>query len=374
MTLDTRSDRRPDGRRALPQSALVAVTAALLLLVTGPIAAAPASPANCTAEQGQALIEDSRYDHAVREFTCVIGAQPTEIEGYRGRAEAELLLGRYSDAFADYARITAFVEPVHPDAWSTIFAGYTARLATDPTAVPALTGASFARWVDFQYPKAIALLEKLVQLQPSDVYGNLFLGSSRVLKGVTTSLGVAGLEHAIALAPTSADVRFIVADAYTYGLPDPQRALAEASLALKGGLDTPRVHAILGAAYNALGEEATAAEHVARHLDLVTTELVPTAPLTADESLGLDVVPGRVFEIAVPAVAGQTISIATSSKDYWDTIAVLLGPDGTPVLGSDDESAYFAAFDHVAQTTGAYRLQVTFFEAVNTGRLVVTRT
>jgi hypothetical protein len=32
-----------------------------------------------------------------------------------------------------------------------------------------------------------------------------------------------------------------------------------------------------------------------------------------------------------------------------------------------------AAFDWVAQETGAYRLQVTSFEAVSTGKLVVTR-
>jgi tetratricopeptide (TPR) repeat protein len=353
----------------------IAAALALLALSGGGVttSAVGATP-NCTVEQGQTDIDEGRYVHAVRELSCVIAAHPTEVEGYRGRAEALLLLGRYSDAFADYARITAVVEPVHADAWSTIFAGYTARLSASPNDIPALTGASFARWVDFQYPKAIALLETLVQLHPDDVYANLFLGSSRVLKGVKTSLGIADLDRAIALAPTSPDVRFIVADAYTYGLPDPERALAEASLALEWGLDTPRVHAILGAAHNALGDVDTAAEHVARHLELVTTELVPTAPLTAGGSLDLGVLPGQVLEIPVPVSVGETIAIATSSKDYWDTIAVLFAPDGTPVVGSDDENAYFAAFDHVAETTGTYRLRVAFFEAVNSGRLVVTRT
>src|SRR5262245_55492209 len=50
----------------------------------------------CTAEQGQLFIDTERYDRAIREFTCLINAQPTEVEGYRGRIEAELLLGRYS--------------------------------------------------------------------------------------------------------------------------------------------------------------------------------------------------------------------------------------------------------------------------------------
>jgi hypothetical protein len=68
-----------------------------------------------------------------------------------------------------------------------------------------------------------------------------------------------------------------------------------------------------------------------------------------------------------------TISITTSSKDFYDSIAVLLAPDGTPVVGSDDANAYFAAFDWVAPKSGTYRLQVTSFESVNTGELIVKR-
>src|SRR5262245_33863183 len=62
----------------------------------------------CSAEQGQIYINEGRYRDAIREFTCLIEAQPAAVEGYRGRSEAELLLGRYSDAFREYARITAF--------------------------------------------------------------------------------------------------------------------------------------------------------------------------------------------------------------------------------------------------------------------------
>jgi hypothetical protein len=99
-----------------------------------------------------------------------------------------------------------------------------------------------------------------------------------------------------------------------------------------------------------------------------------TAPeLAAGNSLALELVPGRTYEGPVTATAGETISISTSSRDFWDSIAVLLAPDGAPVVGSDDANAYFAAFDWVAEATGTYRLQVTSFEAINTGELVVTR-
>jgi tetratricopeptide (TPR) repeat protein len=357
-------------RAAVVAAALLTLTAVLSL--TGLVAPAGGA-AKCTAAQGQAFIDAGRYRDAVREFSCLIAARPTAVEGYRGRIEAELLLGRYSDAVLDYTRVTALVQPVHPDAEATILDGYTDRLATAPQDVPALAGASFARWWFFDYVGAIHVLNTLLDVRPDDLYGNLFRGSSRVLHGTTKDKGVADLERAISLAPSSPDVRYIVADAYTYGIPDPERAFAEATFALDGGLDTPRVHAILASAYNAFGDLASAAEHIERHIDLVTSELVSTAPLAVGATARLDLVPGRTYEIPVVAGAGQTISISTSSRDFIDTIAVLLAPDGSAVVGSDDSDAYFAAFDWVAPAAGTYRLQVTSFEAVSTGELVVTR-
>ena len=332
-----------------------------------------ASHLKCTVEQGQRYITQGRYEQAVREFTCVIESDPTGVEGYRGRIEAKLLLGRYSDALADHARVTAKVLPVHPDAEQIILDGYAARLAVAPNDITALMGASFTHWADYEYLQTIQVINRLLNVQPNSVFGTLFRGSARLLKGVNRDKGVTDIERAIVLAPKSADVRFIVADAYTYGLPDPERAFAEANLALDWGLDTPRVHAILATSCFAFGDDEAAAVHLLRHFELVTTELVPTSPLGRNASLTVTLAPGRAYEIPVTVVAGDTLSISTSSRDYWDSIAVLLAPDGTPVTGSDDENAYFAAFEWVAPATGTYRLRVTFFESVNYGNLTVTR-
>jgi tetratricopeptide (TPR) repeat protein len=358
-------------RRAAVAAGAFVVTLAAALLLTGPVA--QASPQPCTPEQGQAFIDTGRFKDAIREFTCVIAAQPTEAEGYRGRIEAELLLNRFSDAAADHARITALVLPVHPDAHNTILAGYAARLADDPESIPALTGASFARWWFFDYANAIHLLNRLLDLRPDDLYGTLLRGSNRMLLGANKAAGAADLERAIALSPQSPDVRFIVADAYTYGQPDPQRAFAEATLALNWGLDTPRVHAILASSYLAFGDMPAAASEFKTHIDLVTNELVSTSPLAAGASLSVDLAAYRTYEIPVPATAGQTISIATSSRDFYDSICVLIAPDGTPVVGSDDYIKWFAGFQWQAQVTGTYTLLVTSFEGVWSGELTVTR-
>ena len=335
----------------------------------GPAAAGPF----CTAADGQQHIDAGRLDAAVREFSCVIDAAPTEVEGYRGRIEAQLLLRRYSDAVRDYARVTAFVLPAHPDAATTILSGYGDRLGADPANVPALTGASFAHWWFFKYASAIQVLNDLLAVQPDDPYATLFRGSSRMLGGNNHAGGAADLEHAITLAPASPDVRFIVADAYTYGQPDAERALAEASLALAWGLDTPRVHAMLAAAHNTFGHEATAAWHTQRHISLVTTELVLTAPIAAGGTMTVPMAPGRVHEIPMTVAGGEAVAVRTRTNDYFDTILVLLAPNGTPVLGADDFQGYMAGFDWIAPAAGTYRLRATSFEAVATGGLKITR-
>ena len=66
-------------------------------------------------------------------------------------------------------------------------------------------------------------------------------------------------------------------------------------------------------------------------------------------------------------------SASDGLEDRWDTIALLLAPDGRPVAGSDDANKYFAAFAWPAAETATYRLRVTFFEAVNSGQLLVKR-
>jgi hypothetical protein len=348
---------------------------AIILAVAALVAAGADAKANppCSAEQGQVYIEEGRYDNAIREFTCVIDADPTGVEGYRGRIEAKVLLGRYSDAVRDEQNIVAFVQPVHPDAKSTILAHYSARLANSPNDIKALTGLSFSRWWFFDYPQAIQVLNQLVVLEPNDIYPNLFRGSSRLLGGHSKAKGIEDIERAVQIDPTNPHVRFIVADAYTYGQHDYTRAFAEASLALQWGLNTPRIHAILGAAQNAFGNRLEAADHVEKSIDMVTTDLVPTVAMPAGTSVDLNFVPGRVYEIPINVGAGETISIATSSRDFWDTVCVLVAPDGTPVIGSDDDNFYFAEFDYVALTAGTYKLKVTFFESVITGSLNVTR-
>lgn len=355
---------------------------ALAAAVTGGVAVAAPAVAHADSghcggaslHKGQKRIDQGRFGDAIVIYSCVLDGDPLELDAYRGRAEAELRLGLYSDAMRDYARITAVVMPVVPDAADRVLASYDARLARDPHDVAALSGAAFAHWWYFDYPTALSLLDTLVAIAPDDRFGVLYRGSNRLFTGDVDG-GIADLDAAIAASPTSADVRFIVADAYTYAFPDPERAQAEATLALAWGLDTPRVHAILAASAFALGDDASGAAHLQRHVELVTTEPVATAPLASGASMALDLVAGRTFDIPIAVASGQSLSIRTTSPSgaIYDSLVVLIAPDGSPAVGNDDLVDYFAGFDWVAPTGGLYTLRVTTFEGVSAGDLVVSR-
>ena len=110
----------------------------------------------------------------------------------------------------------------------------------------------------------------------------------------------------------------------------------------------------------------SASSRASSHIELVATQLLTAEPLSAGATLTLPLVPGRTYEVPL-------LTILTTSHDLYDMILVLLAPDGTAVLGSDDYRKYFAGFEWVAVATGTYRMQVTSFEGVNTGDLDVSR-
>jgi tetratricopeptide (TPR) repeat protein len=94
-------------------------------------------------QQAQRLIDEGKYKQAVQAFTDIIAQNPKVADGYRGRAEALLMLDRYADALSDYSRLVAYVLPSNPNAVNDIYLSYDARLAKKPKDLPTLTGACF---------------------------------------------------------------------------------------------------------------------------------------------------------------------------------------------------------------------------------------
>ncbi|MCC6509527.1 MAG: hypothetical protein IT423_10495 [Pirellulaceae bacterium] len=326
-------------------------------------------------EDGQAYLEQGQYELAIESFSEFVDQQPTSPEGYRGRIESWLMLRRYSDAMRDVTRFNALVVPADPSAIDWILSYYETRIAADSDDILALTGGSFAYWWNFDYATALLHLETLNAIAVDDAYGILFRGSSRLLSGENQPGGVVDFEYALFLDPFNPHARFIVADGYTYGLPDPDRAFVEAWLARLGGLDTPRINAIVAACFEAWGSMKASAFFLQRHIQQVTTNLVMLSSLSNNQSVDVFFEPGKTIEIPVTVQAGKKLRIETSSpsEEVYDTVAVLLAPNGTPLTGSDDTNDFFAAFQWTAPVTTTYRLRITTFEAVSTGLVKISR-
>lgn len=326
-------------------------------------------------DPGQKLIDRGQLNKALRYYTELIEADPTSITGYRGRIETLVLMRRYAHALADFSRIVANVVPTQPAAIDEMLAEYQDRLTQKPLDIPALSGGSFVHWCYFDFDIAAQLIDRLLTVRPHSPYGIMMRGSIRTLSGSDPDGGVLDLDTAIAVDRWNPHVRFIVADAYTYGLPDACRAFWEANLAILWGLDTPRLRAILAAAFFEFGFPQLAAKELDRHIDVVTQAIVTAPPLATGDTQVLDLVPGRTVEIPIQVVAGSTLSLVTDSPsgEISDTIMVLLNSNGVPVTGNDDANGFYAAFDYEVSVGGTYTLLVTSFEAIGTGQMTISR-
>jgi hypothetical protein len=137
--------------------------------------------------------------------------------------------------------------------------------------------------------------------------------------------------------------------------------------------DTLTSMGVIGDSVSNLHIHSTPAAEIKKHIDMVTTSLEKAGPLNDGQSLSLPLTPGKTYSIPITLAAGELLSLRTDSPDLYDTILVLIGPSGKPVVGSDDFIDYFAGLDWTASQAGTYHLLVTSFESVSTGELIVSR-
>lgn len=331
--------------------------------------------ANVLLDQGQQLIDKGKFEQAIPLFTQYIDQHPTEVDGYRGRIEAQLFLRRYSDCVRDYARITAKVMPVHPDAPEQIYSHYAARLQAKPNDVKAQLGLAFAHWWYFEYDVAIPMFDHVLVQDSNNRVAVAMRASSRLLSQLDPNGGLSDLRRALAMDATNPHLRFLAADAYTYGERDYAKAFYQASRAMLGGLDTPRLHAILAVCYANFGFDELAAEETLEHISMVTSENVRGGSLHAHQTKSWDMTPGQTIVMSIHLDAGEVLDIATDGPTgtVWDTILVLLDPNGNPVASADDVIDYYAALDYTAPHAGDNKLLVTSFESVQSGTMTVSR-
>jgi hypothetical protein len=309
-------------------------------------------------------------DAAAEPGGCALNLDPLSVDVYRWQIESALLAGDYSEAVDGYMTLLAVIAPEHPDIFETLLADYERDLTTMPDDLVLLTGYAGLQWWVSDYAAAIHALDHLLEVEPDSVTALTFRGSAHFFME-DVDAGSADFARALELDPDNPNIYFLIADAYTYAMPDTERALDAALTANALGLASPRLDAIFGAAYTALDDDAAAAAYYAQHIASATSAFIDAAALAAGESVTLTIEPGQTYIIPLDVTAGETLDVMTGGD--LDTIIALYAPDNTVVIGSDDRDGYFAGFTAQIDAAGTYRLYVTTFAAAGTGDLIVTR-
>ena len=276
-----------------PQPTHVSVRSRPRCCSPGPVAQAPAAPATCSAEQGQALIDAGQYEKAIRAFTCVIDAQPTGRRGLsrpdRGRAAPRPLLGRRARLpSASRPSWSRCIRTPWPRSSRATRLGWRPRRRTSARSRARASpsgGSSSTR-------RRSSLLDQLLRSAGRPVRERCSAARAASSRGATRA-GDRGPRTGDRARPPEPRRPLHRRRRVHVRTSRPGARVRGGVLALDWGLDTPRVHAILAVSYDAFGDQAAAASAIQRSIALVTTDLVTASPLASGASSTLDLVPGR---------------------------------------------------------------------------------
>ncbi len=129
--------------------------------------------------------------------------------------------------------------------------------------------------------------------------------------------------------------------------------------------------------YQGLGETERAAGDFALYVALNAAEVVDGDPLRVGREVTVSMSEGLVFQLPFSADEGDKITISAVSPDgSVDPLLVLLDPEGSPLIGSDDTDAANLDFNasveaFEAPEDGDYLLLVTHAGGGSEGRVQV---
>ena len=226
---------------------LLGAVLAACLLVPAAVAHGAGNP-TARPEQGQAFIDEGRYEKAVQEFTCVIAAAADRGRGLprprRGGAPPRPLLGRHGRLRPGHGPRPARAPGRRCHDPRRLRGPARGRPERDPGA----DGRELRPLVDFDYAQAIQRAQPSSRRPPGRPVRQPLPRLEPPAEGRDEGARRGRPRPRDRARPHEPRCPLGRRRRLRVRPADPERAFAEASLALDGGLDTPRVHAILGAA------------------------------------------------------------------------------------------------------------------------------
>jgi tetratricopeptide (TPR) repeat protein len=178
---------------------------------------------------GNSALESGDYEAALAEFTCEIQSDMTNYEARLGRIFAHLLLGQYALQNLDWA----VIKHENSRLWNEAIDRYSAALEANRDDLLLLVKRSYVTWATLgQFDEAIADFDRILELDPDNIYALLFRGMSYQWSGDSDS-AAADFERVIALAPDNPYVYAQIGQTYgVTGRMEPARENIEHAIQL----------------------------------------------------------------------------------------------------------------------------------------------
>jgi tetratricopeptide (TPR) repeat protein len=327
--------------------------------------------------RGQQSFDAGDYQKAVQDYSLFILLNPTFGEAYHLRGLAYAGLNDLDLALADLNEALDFPQSsdqltgqIYSDRALIYLQQNDAEsalkdLEASITAAPDLPNAYSQRarlyLLTGQYQDAVKDYDKLIELAPdySPGYAGRALANTRL---GNADEAVSDYDHFIELEPNNAGA-YSERAILKLGQAKYDAALVDMNAAIKLQPDDPSFYLQRGIVDLALNEQPAAAADYLAWIRKQETRSVDGDPLQPGESQVLVMQQGLSYELPFEANAGQKVTLTASARENskTDPLIVLLDPNSTPILVSDDSGSgsYDSAIkDFVIPANGTYTLVV----------------
>lgn len=348
--------------------------------------------------RGLAEIDLQEYEAAIKDFSRAIERDSTWIVPLFYRAVAHANLHHYEAAIADFNR--AFERL--PDAGSTAFLlGDVTILASDydnlvadlntttvslqltPRDGELLLKRGITHLQLGELDEAVSDFSAAIELDNKDAEAYYQRAQARHTKGESEA-AVADYSRAIEVNADNADYYLGRSVAYQ-AAGDLDKAIADSTRYIDLLPDSENGYLNRGIQYSLNGDSAKAAADFMGWADRIQTQEEDGGTLTSNEPAVIEMSQGSVFRFTFDAKAGDHLQLSALPANRYitiDTLIVVLGSDGTPLAGKDDnvlqenihdKNYDFGATidDFEAPEDGTYTLVVTHAGGDNQGTVNV---
>lgn len=187
---------------------------AFVLLLLSFVLVVPATAQDaCAIREGSLALEAGNYTEAITVFDCVLTTDPTNAVAYLERAQAHMLSGTWLDGMSDFISADRLWTLNH-SAGQINLDWAERHINEQPENTTGYILRAYQRWYWGQDQDALSDQERILELEPDNLFALTFGGSSGLL--INTDDWEEWFDRALELAPGNPQVLTVIGMSYMY--------------------------------------------------------------------------------------------------------------------------------------------------------------